>query len=249
VESKVSRAHRSIRRTTTASVVLLAGIAAVVSYRHMHALALAHGEAPWTAALLPCSVDGMIVASSMSLLLDSRRGTRSGLLPWALLMIGSVASLAANMAVAEPTVYGRVIAAWPSLALVGAYELLMRQIRLSSDSRRGAGSCVAQESPPREMTPAARQAGGSRPARPAEHGSFERGQASRAASRERKMDLVGEALRLDAEHWARHRRPVSAEVLRKQLRVGAARARALKDQVRSTRAQTATTAALSAPAE
>jgi hypothetical protein len=36
----------------------------------------------------------------------------SGVLPWALLVAGSVASLAANVAVAEPTVIGRVLAAW-----------------------------------------------------------------------------------------------------------------------------------------
>jgi hypothetical protein len=74
-------ADRWIRRTTTASVLLLAGIVAVVSYRHMHVLAAGHGEPPWTAALIRFSVDGMIIASSMSLLLDSRCGSRSGLLP------------------------------------------------------------------------------------------------------------------------------------------------------------------------
>jgi hypothetical protein len=40
------------------------------------------------------------------------------LLPWALLAVGGVASLAANVAVAEPTATGRVIAAWPSFALI-----------------------------------------------------------------------------------------------------------------------------------
>ena len=40
-----------------------------------------------------------------------------------------VASLAANVAVAEPSMTGRVIAAWPSFALIGSYELLMRRIR------------------------------------------------------------------------------------------------------------------------
>jgi hypothetical protein len=53
---KLSRADRWIRRTTTASVVLLAGIAAVVSYRHTHTLTLQHGESAWTAALIPLSV-------------------------------------------------------------------------------------------------------------------------------------------------------------------------------------------------
>jgi hypothetical protein len=73
---------RWIRWTTTGSVLLLAAIAAVVSYRHMHTLTLAHGESRWTAALIPLSVDGMIVASSMTLLADSRIGQTGGLLPW-----------------------------------------------------------------------------------------------------------------------------------------------------------------------
>ena len=108
---------------------MLGVIAALVSYKHMYLLVRRHGESSWTAALLPISVDGMIVAASMSLLLDSRHGRRSGLLPWILLILGSAASLAANVAVAEPSVVGRLIAGWPSCALIGSYELLMRQIR------------------------------------------------------------------------------------------------------------------------
>jgi hypothetical protein len=54
---------------------------------------------------------------------------RGWTLPWALLVVGSAGSLAANVAVAQPTAAGRVIAAWPSFALIGAYELLMRQVR------------------------------------------------------------------------------------------------------------------------
>jgi hypothetical protein len=45
----------------------------------------------------------MIVAASTALLADSRSGGHGGVLPWALLVVGSVASLAANVAVAEPT--------------------------------------------------------------------------------------------------------------------------------------------------
>jgi hypothetical protein len=120
---------RVIRWTTTLSVVVLAVIAAIVSYRHMYLLVRRYGETSWTAALLPISVDGMIATSSMSLLMDSRCRRRGGLLPWALLLIGSAASLAANVAVAEPSAVGRLIAAWPSCALIGSYELLMRQVR------------------------------------------------------------------------------------------------------------------------
>jgi len=65
--------------------------------------------------------------------------------PWALLVAGSVASLAANVAVAEPTLIGRVIAAWPSFALTASYELLTRQVR------RGAAGTGAQR--PRSCQP------------------------------------------------------------------------------------------------
>ena len=116
-QAQAYTADRWIRRTTTASVLLLAGIAAVVAYTHMHTLAMQHGEGAWASALIPLSCDGMIVASSMALLSDSRLGGRGGVLPWALLIVGALASLAANIAVAEPTLAGRVIAAWPSFAL------------------------------------------------------------------------------------------------------------------------------------
>ncbi|HEX9355449.1 MAG TPA: DUF2637 domain-containing protein [Streptosporangiaceae bacterium] len=117
------QADRWIRWTTTGCVALLALIAATVSYLHMHMLVEMHGQPGWVATLTPLSVDGMIVAASTTLLADSRSGARGGVLPWALLVVGSVASLAANVAVAEPTLTGRVIAAWPSFALIAAYEL------------------------------------------------------------------------------------------------------------------------------
>jgi Protein of unknown function (DUF2637) len=101
------------------------------------------------AALTPLSVDGMIVAASTTLLADSRSGRKGGALPWALLVAGSVASLAANVAVAEPSLIGRVIAAWPSFALTASYELLTRQVR------RGAAGTDGLDQRPREQPSAA----------------------------------------------------------------------------------------------
>jgi hypothetical protein len=122
-------AVRRIQRTTIAGVVLLAVIAAVVSFRHMHELCLRHGEDHLAAVLIPLAVDGTIVVASMSILLANRCGSRGGALAWTLLVFGSLASLGANIAVAEPSLIGRIIAAWPSAALIGSYELLMSQIR------------------------------------------------------------------------------------------------------------------------
>jgi hypothetical protein len=102
---------------------MLALIAGTVSYLHMHLRVELHGQPGWVAALTPLSVDGMIVAASTTLLAESRSGHRGSVLPWELLVAGSAASLAANVAVAEPTATGRVIAAWPSFALIASYEL------------------------------------------------------------------------------------------------------------------------------
>ena len=52
-QTQAYSADRWIRRITTASVLLLAGIAAVVSYGHMHTLAPEHGEGVWASALIP----------------------------------------------------------------------------------------------------------------------------------------------------------------------------------------------------
>ncbi|MYR31407.1 DUF2637 domain-containing protein [Nocardiopsis alba] len=111
-----------------------------LSYSHMYELALRHGEPQWRAALFPLSVDGMIVGASMTLLSDARHGRRGGQLPWALLILGSVVSLAANVAVADPTMWSRIIHAWPLFALIGAYELLMREFRNTAKSVRTASA-------------------------------------------------------------------------------------------------------------
>jgi len=133
------RADDWIRRTTTGCVALLALIAGTVSYLHMHRLVALHGQPGWVAVLTPLSVDGMIVAASTALPAESRAGRRGGTLPWALLAAGSIASLAAYVAVAEPDLIGRIIAAWPSFALTASYELLTRQVRRAAPADEGKG--------------------------------------------------------------------------------------------------------------
>ena len=53
----MSGADRIIRWTTAGAVV---GMAAVASYERAYALVRAHGEAGWTARLVPFTVDGLI---------------------------------------------------------------------------------------------------------------------------------------------------------------------------------------------
>jgi hypothetical protein len=115
-----------VPRVTTFSVLAVALVAAVASYEHMRALAELAGEG-WRSWLLPLSVDGLAVAASMTTLVRRRAGHRAGVLPWVALLLGLGASLAANVAAAEPTVVGRLVAAWPPVGLLLSYELLLQQ--------------------------------------------------------------------------------------------------------------------------
>jgi len=116
------------RATTVGAVLLVAAVAALVSYAHMQEVAERAGE-QWRAWLLPLSVDGLVVAASMALLTRRRAGLPGGRLAWVALLGGVGASLAANIAAAEPTATARVVAAWPALAFAVAFELLLQQRR------------------------------------------------------------------------------------------------------------------------
>jgi Protein of unknown function (DUF2637) len=121
---------------TTLAVLAVALVAAIASYDHQRALAEMAGE-DWRAWLLPVSVDGLVVAASMSMLVRRRAGMPVGALAWTSLLAGVGASLAANVAAADPTMVGRVVAAWPPLALLLAWELLL-QVRSPTAAGREA---------------------------------------------------------------------------------------------------------------
>jgi hypothetical protein len=126
----MTAADRIIRLTTAIAVIGVAAVAAVVSYEHASALVREHGESGWTGRLIPLTVDGLIYASSMAMLDSARRDVRVPALARWLLGLGIVATLAANVAHGlGHGIIGAAVAAWPAVALVGSYELLMVVIR------------------------------------------------------------------------------------------------------------------------
>jgi hypothetical protein len=138
----------AVRRVTTLAVLAVAVVAAAASYDHQRLLAELAGEG-WRAWLLPVSVDGLVVAASMSMLVRRRSGLRAGGLAWVALLLGIGASLAANVAAADPSPVGRLVAAWPPLALLLSYELLMQQIKVP----RGSGEVGRQVRSHAHQTP------------------------------------------------------------------------------------------------
>jgi hypothetical protein len=121
---------KAIRWSTAAAVIGVAAVAAAVSYEHAYALVRAHGESGWTARLIPSTVDGLIWASSMVVLDSARRGVPVPSVARWLLGLGIAATLAANVAhgLGHGPI-GATVGAWPAVAVIGSYELLMMIIR------------------------------------------------------------------------------------------------------------------------
>jgi hypothetical protein len=131
----------------------VAAIAAVASYEHAYDLVRAHGEAGWTARLVPLTVDGMIYASSMVMLDCARRKVPVPVLARWLLGLGITATLAANVAHGlGHGLTGAAVAAWPAVALAGSYELLTMVIRFAQvpaarTALGGATECMPDTDP------------------------------------------------------------------------------------------------------
>ena len=123
-------ADRLIRISTALTVVTVALVAAIISYEHAYELVRSHGESGPTARLVPLTVDGLIYSSSMVLLQCARHRVAVPAFARWMLGLGITATLAANIAhgLGDGPV-GAVVAAWPAVALVGSYELLMTIIR------------------------------------------------------------------------------------------------------------------------
>src|SRR5579863_6656285 len=108
----------------------VAGVAAIISYQHAYELVTSHGETGVTAHLLPFTVDGLIWAASMVVLDASRRNHPVPLLAKWSLAVGIVATIGANLAHGlNHGPIGALVSAWPALALVGSFELLMLLVR------------------------------------------------------------------------------------------------------------------------
>ena len=100
------------------------------SYGHAYAVVRAHGETGITARLEPAAIDGLVYASSVVVLYAARHRVPVPSLARWLLALGIAATLTANMAQGwSHGLVGAVVAAWPTVSLVGSYELLVWLIR------------------------------------------------------------------------------------------------------------------------
>jgi hypothetical protein len=119
-----------IKWSTVLAVAAVAIVAGWVSYVHALDVVTAHGEHGALAHLYPGTIDGLIYSASMVMLDAARRDVKAPKLAYWLLGAGITVTLSANiLAGVAYGPLGAVVAAWPALALVGSYELLMVMIR------------------------------------------------------------------------------------------------------------------------
>ena len=124
---------RAIRWCAVVAVAAVAGVAGYVSYWHCVDVVAGNGEPGIIARLYPASVDGLIIAASAVLLDAARHSEDAPRLAWWLLGSGIAVTLAANVTYgARHGIGGALWAAWPALAFVGCYELLLLLARASA---------------------------------------------------------------------------------------------------------------------
>jgi hypothetical protein len=145
---------RLIRLTTAIAVLMVAGVAAVISYQHAYELVTTHGETGFTARLLPFTVDGLIWAASMVALDASRRNHSVPRLALWSLAAGIVATVGANLAhgLGHGPV-GALVSAWPAVALIGSFELLMLLIRKHHQADAGQATDAMSQATPGPAQP------------------------------------------------------------------------------------------------
>ncbi|GAA2456987.1 hypothetical protein GCM10010191_90720 [Actinomadura vinacea] len=230
-------------------VLVLAGIAAAGSFTHIRDTAAEHGQGGWMAWAVAVCIDLTCVMAARERQRDKRTERRTGRLSWPTLVLvgGILLSLAANLAQAEPSVWGWLSAATPAAAFLVAVSMLERR---ASGSSRPAPSAVpspdalivppsfghpdapspapAVEDEPRPELPAVPDGQTEIPVPATEIPVPVAESAPRPAA-----PLLDFARRVADEHSAKHGRPITRDVLRGRLGVSNQLASDLLRQLRT----------------
>ena len=131
-----NRTDKTLMLLTALFVGALAFVAGAISFSHMRELALHHDQFGWKSLAFPISVDGLEIVASLYLVAQRRAGHPTGWVPWVALIVGTAASLAANVAVGGADPIGKALAGWPALSMLVSVKLLFAMFDHESVDRR-----------------------------------------------------------------------------------------------------------------
>ncbi|MEU0466699.1 DUF2637 domain-containing protein [Amycolatopsis sp. NPDC006131] len=108
--------------------VVLGGIGAAAGFTHTHDWAVHHGQTGWLAWADAVVIEGIAIVAGFEVRRDHQRGnTRFLTFPMVVLVAGFGIQMTAQVALAEPTPGGWLLAAMPALGFLVVVKLLMRR--------------------------------------------------------------------------------------------------------------------------
>lgn len=213
--SDASFEHRVTLRTVTMITGAVVGLTFLFGFGNVWTLALDLGVPAWVAPLVAPAVDLSVLGLLLGIRYLALHGATSEQLRPArrLLVFSSVMTLALN--ISSPLFAGQLgkaaFDAVGPLLLIGWAEVGPGLLQAISGIQGRDEHPIATTAEPHADGPTADADAGRPPAYD---------------------DLLERARQEDADHWALHQRPISAETLRKRLRIGAARSRMLVAVIR-----------------
>lgn len=199
-----------LRMLDSGPVVVLAAIAGAGSFTHIHDTAAEHGQGGAMAWAIAVCVDLTCVMAARERQRDKKAGRRRrGPVSWPTLVLGGgvVLSLAANLAQADPSPWGRIVAATPAGAFLVAVSMLERRSSGSDAEHADAPPDPAMPEPTGDTAP--------------NGAPTMTGPASEPKDRQLPDDLVAFARRLATEHNTRRGHPITTDALRARMGVSA----------------------------
>ncbi|MEV4050434.1 DUF2637 domain-containing protein [Amycolatopsis sp. NPDC049688] len=123
-----NRTRRLVDTIRVLVAVVLGTIGAAAGFTHTHDWAVHHGQLGWIAWADAVVIEGIVIVAGFEIQRDHRAGgTRKLTFPVAVLVAGFGVQMAAQVALAEPTPAGWLVAAMPALGFLVVVKLLMRR--------------------------------------------------------------------------------------------------------------------------
>jgi hypothetical protein len=210
----------------TGPVLVLAGIAGTGSFAHIRDTASEHGQSGPMAWAIAVCIDLTCVMAARERQRDKRTGRHTRMITWPTIVLagGILLSLAANLAQAEPTLWGWLTAGTPCGAFLVAVSMLERRRSTTptpaatdgqhvQDPADRPGALVPTDTAPVPTGPAPSPA-------PSPAGDSSPSSSPSSSSSAGPADaLLTFARRVADEHRQRHGRPITRDALRARLGV------------------------------